>query len=49
MTQKSITFDGFAIVAIVKNVSEINFWFMTKSEAVNRMKSADLIEQSGQL
>ena len=38
MTQKSISLDDFAIMTIGKNDYRVNFWFMTKSEAVNRME-----------
>lgn len=40
MTQKSVNFDGFAIVAVGRNDYTINFWFMSKDEAVSRMKNA---------
>ena len=45
MIRKSvITFNDVAIVTF-----EENDWFLTKSEAVDRMKNADLSENSGQI
>ena len=35
--------------AIGRNDHRIRYWFMTKSEAVNKMKKSDLSEKSGQL
>ena len=49
MTQKSLCFDDFAIVTVGRNDYRINSWFMTKSEAVHRVKSVDLSKKTGQL
>ena len=57
MTQKSMSINEVAVAAIGKDDHRIHFWFMTKSDTVDRMKSdavdmrkkADLSERSGQL
>lgn len=43
--QKSITLDKFLIVTVRRNQNRINFWFMTKSKAVGRIKNLDLSEK----
>ena len=45
MTQISMIFNDFAIVTVKRNDNRINFSFMTKSKAENRMKNADLSEK----
>ena len=37
-----MSFESFAVVTVRGNDYRINFWFMTKGEAVDRMKIADL-------
>ena len=49
MTQKSISFDDAVIVTWKRRNYRIKFWSMTKNEAVDKMKYADLNEKSGQL
>ena len=49
MTQKSWSFNDVATVTIRENDYWIHFWFMTKSEAMDRMKKADLGKKSGQI
>ena len=49
MTQKMMSFDDAAIVTFNINDYPINFCFMTKNEAVNKMKNKNLNEISGQL
>ena len=44
MTQKSMSFNYYW-----KKCLQNSFWDMTKSQAVNRMKSVDLSEKSGKL
>ena len=44
-----MNFDDFAIPTVERNSYRINFWFMTKREAVNRVKNIDLSKKSGQL
>ena len=45
MTQKCMIFDYFAIVAVGRSDCRVNFWLMTKSEAVDKMKNSDLSEE----
>ena len=42
MIYKSVSFNDVALVASGRNDYRINFWFMTKKEAVDRMENADL-------
>ena len=49
MAQKPMNFNNFDIVSVGRNDYRIHFWFMTKSEAENKMKKVDLSEKSGQL
>ena len=44
-----ISVEDVAIVTIRLEDNKIHFWFMTKNEAVDRMKNADLSEESGRL
>ena len=37
------------LLLLEKMITEFTFWYMTKSETVNRMKNADLSEKGGQL
>ena len=50
--QEAMNFNDVAIVAIV-SVKEsdyrIHFWYMTKNDAINIMKSSNLNEKSGLL
>lgn len=39
ITQKSINFDGLAVVPVGRKVYTITFWFMSKDEAASRMKN----------
>ena len=49
MTQISLGFDDVAIVTAAGNDYRINYWFMIKSEAMNRMKNTDINEKNVQL
>ena len=49
MTQKSTSFNDSAIATIGRNNYRINFWFMTKSEAMDSMKNTDLKEKIREL
>ena len=44
-----MNFNNFDIASVGRNDCRIHFWFMTKSEAENKMKKVDLSEKSGQL
>ena len=41
-----MSFSNVAVVTIGVNDYRIHFWFMTKNEAIDRMKNADLYEKS---
>lgn len=45
MTQKSMSFNDFTMVAIRRNDYRINFWFITKSEDVDRKRNSSLSEK----
>ena len=45
MRQKFMSFDDSAIVTVRGNYYIINFLFMTKSAAIDRLKNADLSEK----
>ena len=45
MTQTSMSFHDVAIFTVGENDYRIYFWSMTKSEAVDRIKNADLGEK----
>ena len=49
MTQKTTSFDDFAIVAVGRNDYSILFWFMSKDEAARRMNNSDLSEKGGSI
>ena len=44
-----MSFNHVAIVTVRRNYHRIHSWGITKSEAVNRTKNADLGEKGGQL
>ena len=46
MTQKSTNLNDFATVTVKGNDYKVNFWFMAKSEAVDRMKNAYLSKKN---
>ena len=39
---KAISFNDFAIVFVGRNDYRTDFWFMSKDEAINLLKNADL-------
>lgn len=50
ITQKHLSFSDFTIVTVTNGNYTIIFWFMTITEAVDRMRNADdLNEKGGQL
>ena len=38
----SLTFNDFAITAVKKSGYRINFWFMSKNDAMDKMKNVDV-------
>ena len=49
MKKKSFSFNDSAFVIVKKHDYKIKFWFMTKNKAGDRLKNADLSEESGRL
>ena len=47
--QKSINFNDFAIASIKGNDYRINFWYMSKNDAINIMNNSSLNEKTGSL
>ena len=47
--QKAMSFNGVVIVSIKGNNYRIQFWCMSKDEAINIMKTSDLKGKSGTL
>ena len=41
LMQKSINFNNVAIVSIKGNDYRIHFWYMSKDDAINKMKNSD--------
>ena len=49
MTQKYISFGDVTVVIIERNSFRIHFWFITRSETVDRIKNTHLSEKWEQL
>ena len=49
MTKRSKSFGDIAFVIVKRHDCRINFWFMSKSDDIDRMKNATLNEEGGQL
>ena len=47
--QKVISFDNVAIVYVKGNAYRINFWYMSKDDAINKMNGSILAHKSGVL
>ena len=47
--QKAINFNNVAIVSVKGSDYRIDFWYMSKNDAINIMKSSNLNEKSGSL
>ena len=47
--QKTINFNDVAIVSVKRSDHRIHFWYMSKDDAVNKMKNSDLNEKNGVL
>ena len=47
--QKAISFNNITIVYIKENAYRINFWYMSKDDAINIMNGSDLIDKRGVL
>ena len=49
LMQKSISFNNIAIVYIKGNAYRINFWYMSKDDAINIMNGSILLDKRGVL
>lgn len=47
MTQKSVSFNDFAVPTVRRNDYRINFWFTTENKVLYRGKNTDLNEKTG--
>ena len=47
--QKAISFNNIAIVYLKGSVYRINFWYMSKNDAINMMNNSSLIDKMGVL
>ena len=44
LMQKAISFNNVAIVYVKENAYRINFWYMSKDDAINIMNCSNLVE-----
>ena len=49
LMQKAMTFDNIAVVYVKRNVYRINFWYMSKDDAINIMNYSILLDKKGVL
>ena len=49
LMQKVMSFDNVAIVYVKRNAYRINFWYMSKDDAINIMNGSILADKSGVL
>ena len=49
LMQEAMNFNDVAIVSIKGNDYRINFWYMSKDDAINIMKNSSLNEKTGSL
>ena len=47
LMQKAISFNNIAILYIKGNVYSINFWYMSKDDAINVMNGSILLDKRG--
>ena len=45
LMQKDISFNNVAIVYVKENVYRINFWYMSKDDAINIINSSHLVDK----
>ena len=43
--QKAISFNNIAIVYIKENAYRIDFWYMSKNDAINIMNDSNLVDK----
>ena len=49
LMQKAMSFDNIAIVYVKGNAYRINFWYMSKDDAINIMNGSILLDKKGVL
>ena len=49
LIQKAMSFNNIAIVYIKESAYRINFWFMSKDDAISIMNGSNLVDKSGVL
>ena len=49
LMQKDMSFNNVAIVYVKENAYRINFWYMSKDDAINIMNGSNLIDKRGVL
>ena len=49
LMQKAMSFNSVAIVYVKGSACRINFWHMSKNDAINIMNGSNLIDKSGAL
>ena len=49
LMQEAISFNDIAIVYIKRNACRINFWYMSKDDAISIVNGSDLIDKRGVL
>ena len=49
LMQKAMSFNDIAIVYIKGNAYRINFWYMSKDDAINIMNGSNLVDKRGVL
>ena len=47
--QKAVSFNNIAIVYIKRNAYRIQFWYMSKDDAINIMNGSNLVNKRGVL
>ena len=49
LIQKAISFNNIAIVYVKENAYWINFWYMSKDDAINIVNDSNLVDKRGVL
>ena len=49
LMQKAVSFNNIAIVYIKRNAYRIQFWYMSKDDAINIMNGSNLVNKRGVL
>ena len=49
LMQKAMSFNNIAIVYVKENAYTINFWYMSKDDAINIMNGSNLLDKRGVL